>query len=84
MHEVRIAVLTGKGFSSAVIDEILRTVGVPKGAFCHFFGSKEAFGEELIARYAIYFARKLDRFFSMRNAHRWLVEVLSVSMLNEV
>jgi len=39
-----VEVLTEKGFSSAGIDEILRRVGVPKGSFYHFFGSKEAFG----------------------------------------
>lgn len=55
-------ILTEKGFSSTGIDEILRRVGVPKGSFYHFFGSKEAFGSELVERYASYFASKLDRF----------------------
>jgi TetR/AcrR family transcriptional repressor of nem operon len=59
---VGVEILTEKGFSSTGIDEILRRVGVPKGSFYHFFGSKEAFGAELIERYAGYFARKLDRF----------------------
>ncbi|HSH92335.1 MAG TPA: TetR family transcriptional regulator C-terminal domain-containing protein [Ramlibacter sp.] len=57
-----VAALTEKGFSSTGIDEILRSIGVPKGSFYHFFPSKEAFGAELIARYAEYFAHKLDRF----------------------
>jgi TetR/AcrR family transcriptional regulator, transcriptional repressor for nem operon len=57
-----VAVLTEKGFSSAGIEEILRDANVPKGSFYHFFASKEAFGMELIDRYAAYFARKLDRF----------------------
>lgn len=57
-----VEILTEKGFSSAGIDEILRRVGVPKGSFYHFFGSKEAFGAELVERYAAYFASKLDRF----------------------
>jgi TetR/AcrR family transcriptional repressor of nem operon len=57
-----VAALTEKGFSSTGIDEILRTVGVPKGSFYNFFASKEAFGAELITHYAAYFARKLDRF----------------------
>jgi TetR/AcrR family transcriptional repressor of nem operon len=56
-----VAVLTEKGFSSAGIEEILRLAEVPKGSFYHFFDSKEAFGLELIDRYAAYFARKLDR-----------------------
>lgn len=57
-----VEILTEKGFSSTGIDEILRRVGVPKGSFYHFFGSKEAFGAELVERYASYFAKKLDRF----------------------
>lgn len=57
-----VAVLTEKGFSSTGIDEILKKVGVPKGSFYHFFGSKEAFGAELISRYDGYFTRKLDLF----------------------
>ena len=54
-------VLTEKGFSAAGLDEILRRGGVPKGSFYHYFDSKEAFGVELIERYAAYFARKIDR-----------------------
>lgn len=51
---------TKKGFTATGIDEILRSVGVPKGSFYHYFESKEVFGSELIDRYAAYFARKLD------------------------
>lgn len=56
-----VAVLTEKGFSSTGIEEILRNADVPKGSFYHFFANKEAFGLELIDRYAAYFAKKLDR-----------------------
>lgn len=56
-----VAVLTEKGFSATGIEEILRSVEVPKGSFYHYFGSKEEFGLELIDRYATYFARKLER-----------------------
>lgn len=55
------AVLTEKGFSATGIDEVLKKVGVPKGSFYHYFDSKEAFGHAVIAAYADYFARKLDR-----------------------
>jgi len=54
--------LTEKGYSSVGIDEILRSVDVPKGSFYHYFKSKEAFGQVLITAYADYFAQKLDRF----------------------
>ncbi|MGH8629833.1 MAG: TetR family transcriptional regulator C-terminal domain-containing protein, partial [Burkholderiales bacterium] len=56
-----VVVLTEKGYSSVGIDEILRLAQVPKGSFYHYFDSKEAFGQVLIAAYAAYFARKLDR-----------------------
>lgn len=58
-----VAALTEKGFSATGIDEVLKSVGVPKGSFYHFFASKEVFGAELITLYAHYFARKLDQFF---------------------
>jgi TetR/AcrR family transcriptional repressor of nem operon len=58
-----VAALTEKGFSATGIDEILRAAGVPKGSFYYYFASKEAFGSELITRYAAYFAGKLDRHF---------------------
>lgn len=56
-------VLTEKGFSASGLDEILRRAGVPKGSFYHYFENKDAFGQVLIARYADYFARKLERHF---------------------
>jgi TetR/AcrR family transcriptional repressor of nem operon len=55
--------LTEKGYSATGIEEVLRSVDVPKGSFYHYFPSKEAFGAELIDSYATYFSRKLDSFF---------------------
>lgn len=55
--------LTEKGFSAAGLDDILGRVQVPKGSFYHYFDSKEAFGLELIERYAAYFGRRLDSHF---------------------
>jgi TetR/AcrR family transcriptional repressor of nem operon len=40
-----------KGFSGVGLNEILATARVPKGSFYHYFGSKEAFGEALLAHY---------------------------------
>lgn len=62
MIKAGLAALTEKGFSATGLDELLRSVNVPKGSFYNYFGSKEAFGAELIDRYAAYFAAKLDRF----------------------
>jgi TetR/AcrR family transcriptional repressor of nem operon len=40
-----------KGFSGVGLNEILTAAKVPKGSFYHYFGSKEAFGEALLAGY---------------------------------
>lgn len=64
-HLIRtgVAMLTEKGYSSVGLDELLRAAQVPKGSFYHYFDSKEAYGQALIAAYAAFFARKLDRCF---------------------
>jgi TetR/AcrR family transcriptional repressor of nem operon len=54
--------LAEKGFSAMAVDEVLKTVQVPKGSFYHYFDSKEAFGLELIASYSERFARRLSSF----------------------
>jgi TetR/AcrR family transcriptional repressor of nem operon len=54
-------VLTEQGFAATGIDAVLKRVRVPKGSFYHYFDSKEAFVQEVLQRYAGYFARKLDR-----------------------
>ncbi len=54
-------VLTEQGFAATGIDAVLKRVRVPKGSFYHYFDSKEAFVQEVLKRYAGYFARKLDR-----------------------
>lgn len=64
---IGLEVLTEKGFAATGLDEILGRAKVPKGSFYHYFESKEAFGLELIDRYAGYFAHKLDSHFGNRN-----------------
>lgn len=54
-------VLTEQGFAATGIDAVLKRLRVPKGSFYHYFDSKEAFVQEVLQRYAAYFARKLDR-----------------------
>lgn len=49
-----------KGFSGVGLNEILTSAGVPKGSFYHYFGSKEAFGEALLADYFETYLADLD------------------------
>ncbi|WP_144107213.1 TetR/AcrR family transcriptional regulator [Paraburkholderia sp. BCC1886] len=63
-----VAMLTEKGFAATALEDILREASVPKGSFYHYFGSKEAFGLELIEHYSGFFASKLNRF--LRNPSR--------------
>ncbi|UTV99551.1 TetR/AcrR family transcriptional regulator [Marinomonas rhizomae] len=55
-------ILTESGFIRSGIDPILKSIGVPKGSFYHYFPSKEAFGLAVLARYRRYFEAKLDGF----------------------
>lgn len=55
--------LTERGFGAVGLEEVLSAVGVPKGSFYHYFGSKAEFGLALVDAYAAYFAAKLDRWF---------------------
>jgi len=54
--------LTETGFTRSGIDPILKSVGVPKGSFYHYFASKETFGLAVLERYRRYFEAKLDAF----------------------
>ena len=53
-------VLTEQGFAATGLDAVLKRVSVPKGSFYHYFDSKEAFVQQVMQRYAAYFAHKLD------------------------
>ncbi|WP_461521953.1 acrylate utilization transcriptional regulator AcuR [Porticoccus sp.] len=57
-----IEILAEKGFSATGIDEILKSIGVPKGSFYHYFESKDRFGLELIDSYSRVLKGKLNRF----------------------
>lgn len=41
-------IIVEKGYNHTGIQEVLQTVGVPKGSFYHFFSSKEDFGLQII------------------------------------
>lgn len=47
------AIMLEKGFNGVGINEILKSVNVPKGSFYHWFPSKEQFGVELLKHYGL-------------------------------
>lgn len=53
-------IMAGKGFSAVGLNEILAGAGVPKGSFYHYFGSKDAFGEAMLAAYFEAYLADLD------------------------
>jgi TetR/AcrR family transcriptional repressor of nem operon len=55
-----------KGYAAVGINEVLASIGVPKGSFYHYFSSKDAFGEAVIERYFEEYLADLDRI--MNNA----------------
>lgn len=54
-------ILLQKGYNDAGLQEILKEAGVPKGSFYHFFKSKQAFGKEVLAEYALEFEKILQK-----------------------
>ena len=52
--------IAAKGFVGVGLAEILAAAGVPKGSFYHYFGSKERFGEALLAQYLERYLAQLD------------------------
>lgn len=68
MQEIRqnliwtgVELLSQRGYVSTGLDDFLRQANIPKGSFYSLFSSKEAYGLEVLAAYASYFDRKLDR-----------------------
>lgn len=56
--------MSRKGFSGVGLTEILRDAGVPKGSFYHFFASKDAFGEAMLAAYFEGYHADMDALFA--------------------
>lgn len=54
--DIGLGIFAGKGFTSVGLNELLKTAGVPKGSFYHYFESKEQFGQAMLEDY---FARYL-------------------------
>src|SRR5260370_2111382 len=51
------------GFAATGLDVVTKAAGVPKGSFYNHFGSKEAFGAEVVDRYFERHLEKLQRVF---------------------
>lgn len=49
--EIGHQIMAAKGFSGVGLNEILRTAGVPKGSFYHYFPSKELYGQAVLEAY---------------------------------
>ena len=75
-------IIAGKGFSSVGLNEILKTAGVPKGSFYHYFESKEQYGQALLEDYFANYLVGIDELLQaeaasgherlMRYWQRWL------------
>lgn len=60
-----------RGFIGLGLSELLKTAGVPKGSFYHYFRSKEAFGICMLAhRYARYLETLHQHFSDGHDDHR--------------
>jgi len=58
------AIMSRKGFSAVGLTEILTQAGVPKGSFYHYFASKDAFGEAMLAAYFTDYHAEMDDLFA--------------------
>lgn len=54
-------IFANKGYAGVGINEVLGSVGVPKGSFYHYFSSKDAFGEAVIEHYFEHYLREMDQ-----------------------
>lgn len=56
-----VALIMAQGYHGTGLQDILHSVGVPKGSFYNYFASKEDFGAETIRHYIEPFILQLDR-----------------------
>ena len=55
-----VALLMEQGYHGTGLQELVQSVGVPKGSFYNYFESKEAFSAEVVAHYIEPFIKRLD------------------------
>jgi TetR/AcrR family transcriptional repressor of nem operon len=60
-------IMSRKGFSAVGLTEILKDAGVPKGSFYHYFASKDAFGEAMLAAYFDDYLAEMDAMIARSN-----------------
>lgn len=65
--QVGMQVVHERGFRGASVRDIVRAAGVPQGSFTNHFASKEAFGLEVVERYAAQADAAMRQ--TLRNAH---------------
>ncbi len=54
-------IFANKGYAGVGINEVLGSVGVPKGSFYHYFTSKDAFGEAVLRYYFEHYLVEMDQ-----------------------
>ncbi len=58
--EKGVALLMEQGYHGTGLQELVQSVGVPKGSFYNYFPSKEAFSAEVVKHYIDPFIKQLD------------------------
>jgi TetR/AcrR family transcriptional repressor of nem operon len=58
--DVAKSLMTHKGYTAVGLLEVLKTAGVPKGSFYHYFRSKEEFGQALLEEYFQEYIGRVD------------------------
>ncbi len=91
--DIGYTIIAGKGFSSVGLNEILKTAGVPKGSFYHYFESKEQYGQALLEDYFANYLAGIDELLQadaasgrerlMRYWQRWLDKQCSAACLEQ-
>jgi TetR/AcrR family transcriptional repressor of nem operon len=66
--EKGVALLMEQGYHGTGLQEIVKSVGVPKGSFYNYFESKEAFSAAVVEFYIEPFIAQLDRHLQRRDA----------------
>lgn len=91
--DIGYTIIAGKGFSSVGLNEILKTAGVPKGSFYHYFESKEQYGQALLEDYFANYLASIDELLQadaasaherlMRYWQRWLDKQCAAACLDQ-